>query len=244
MKCGGKSCYNKGYPINLGGVTIKEILMVEDDRALSNGVGLAFQNENITMLPAYDIASAKLILEEKTVDLIILDVNLPDGSGLDFLKEIRTKYEIPIIFLTANDLETDIVMGLELGADDYITKPFSLAILRARVRTQLRKQESENSFVQNNFLFNFGKLEFYKNEQAIELSKTEQKLLKILVDNKGTTIERNRLLERIWSNGADYVDENALSVAMKRLRDKLEDSPSKPQFIKTVYGVGYTWVVK
>ena len=108
----------------------------------------------------------------------------------------------------------------------------------------MRKQESHDKFIQNEFVFDFSKLEFFKSGASIELSKTEQKLLKLLVDHKGITVERNTLLDRIWSDGAEYVDENALSVTIKRLRDKLEHTPSKPQFIKTVYGIGYTWVVK
>ena len=211
---------------------------------MSNGIRLALQNEDISLIQCFDIASATDDMKKHAVDLLILDINLPDGNGFDFLKIIKQQYKVAVIILTANDLETDIVAGLELGADDYITKPFSLAVLRARVNTQLRKQESHDQFIQNEFVFDFSKLEFFKSGASIELSKTEQKLLKLLVDHKGITVERNTLLDRIWSDGAEYVDENALSVTIKRLRDKLEHTPSKPQFIKTVYGIGYTWVVK
>ena len=211
---------------------------------MSNGIRLALQNEDISLIQCFDIASATDDMKKHAVDLLILDINLPDGNGFDFLKIIKQQYKVAVIILTANDLETDIVAGLELGADDYITKPFSLAVLRARVNTQLRKQESHDKFIQNEFVFDFSKLEFFKSGASIELSKTEQKLLKLLVDHKGITVERNTLLDRIWSDGAEYVDENALSVTIKRLRDKLEHTPSKPQFIKTVYGIGYTWVVK
>jgi DNA-binding response OmpR family regulator len=178
--------------------------------------------------------------------LIILDINLPDGNGMDFLIEFRKKNRIPVIILTANDLETDIVTGLELGADDYITKPFSLMVLRARVKLQLRKLEAATSNViqMDNYVFNFNSMEFSKDGNVIELSKTEQKLLKMLIDNSGRILTRSTLVDRVWTDGSDYVDENALSVTIKRLRDKLEDNPSSPQHIKTVYGVGYTWVVK
>ena len=230
--------------IKLGGAHIKNILIIEDDKALSNGICLALKNQDTSLTQCFEIASAKNSLQNHTFDLIILDINLPDGSGLDLLKVIKEKSQIPVIILTANDLETDIVAGLELGADDYITKPFSLAVLRARVNTQLRKRESHHKFIQNGFIFDFNQMEFKKSGISIVLSKTEQKLLKILVDNKGITLERNKLLDRIWSDGADFVDENALSVTIKRLRDKLENTPSKPQFIKTVYGIGYTWVSK
>lgn len=223
---------------------MKRILIVEDDRALSNGIVIAIQNEDIELVQAHSMTSAEMAFRDSLIDLVILDINLPDGNGLDFLRKIKNSFQTPVIVLTANDLETDIVTGLEMGADDYITKPFSLAVFRARVNAQLRKQIPQHKFMQNEFVFDFGKLEFYKNDVLIELSKTEQKLLKILVDNKGITLERSKLLDRVWSDGADYVDENALSVVIKRLRDKLEDIPSKPQYIKTIYGIGYTWVGK
>lgn len=210
---------------------------------MSKGIVLTLQNENTLLEQSFDIASARNKVATKTFDLIILDINLPDGNGLDFLCEIKQKQDIPIILLTANDMETDIVTGLEMGADDYITKPFSLAILRARVNIQLRKPIPQNRFNQYDFMFDFDKMEFYKNSVRIDLSKTEQRLLKILLDNKGRTIERSILIDRIWTDGAEYVDENALSVTIKRLRDKLEDKPSAPKYIKTVYGLGYTWVV-
>lgn len=225
---------------------MKKIMLVEDDKSLSNGITIALQSQYIDIVQCYNIMSAKNRLEKDIFDLLILDINLPDGNGLDLLSEIKKIYNIPIILLTANDMETDIVIGLEMGADDYVTKPFSLAVLRARVNTQLRKKVEDkiNYFEQDNFIFDFDKMEFFKNNQSIVLSKTEQKLLKILVKNKGITMERSILVDRIWTDGADYVDENALSVTIKRLRDKLEDNPTKPKYIKTIYGVGYTWVVK
>lgn len=227
-------------------VIMKNILIIEDDKALSRGVALALENEQICISQCFDIASARRMLLEKDFDLLILDSNLPDGSGLDLLRGVKKDHSMPVIMLTANDLETDIVTGLEMGADDYITKPFSLAVLRARVNTQLRKQASggKNRFEVEDFVFDFERMEFYRNASPVELSKTEQKLLRILVENKGITLERGTLVDRIWTEGAEYVDENALSVTIKRLRDKLEEIPAKPRFIKTVYGIGYTWAVK
>ena len=221
-------------------------MIVEDDKALSNGIALALQTAETKITQCQDIKSAKSKLSSEHFDLFIFDVNLPDGSGLDLLSDVKDKYNLPVILLTANDMETDVVTGLEMGANDYITKPFSLAILRARVNTQLRKQNipNRNLFEQDGFMFDFDKMEFLKNHSSIELSKTEQKLLRILIDSKGSTLERGTLVDRIWANGSEYVDENALSVTIKRLRDKLEEIPAKPQYIKTVYGIGYTWVVK
>jgi len=224
---------------------MKKILLVEDDKSLSNGICLALSTSDIEIDKSYDLNSANLMFNSCEYDLIILDINLPDGNGLDFLKPLRNKSSCPIIILTANDMETDIVAGLEMGADDYITKPFSLAVLRARVNTQLRRNKNQIDAVYiDNFIFDFGKMEFTKSGNNVELSKTEQKLLKILVSNKGQTLQRGELIDRIWTDGAEYVDENALSVTVKRLRDKLEDYPAKPEYIKTVYGIGYTWAVK
>lgn len=222
---------------------MKHIFIIEDDRALAQGIALALKNNDIDVTVSSSLKGAREKLSSHTYDLILLDINLPDGNGLEFLTQIRENVSAKIIMLTANDMETDVVAGLEMGADDYITKPFSLAILRARVNTQLRKTVSGIIQV-DPFLFDFDRMTFYKKDVPIELSKTEQKLLRLLVDSKGITLSRDKLLESIWIDGADFVDENALSVTIKRLRDKLEDTPAKPQYIKTVYGLGYTWVVK
>lgn len=225
---------------------MQKILVVEDDVVLSNGIAMALRSEQIHVAQSHSLLVAKSYLAAHSVDLVILDINLPDGSGLALLKELRNRQATSAILLTANDTETDIVTGLEAGADDYITKPFSLAVLRARVKTQLRKLESGNAtlFQQDCYRFDFDKMQFFKNAVEIELSKTEQKLLRLLVENKGLTLERSKLVDRIWTDGAEYVEENALSVTIKRLRNKLEDHPSRPEYIKTVYGIGYTWVVK
>ena len=189
-----------------------------------------------------DLRQAQQALEQ-AADLLLLDVNLPDGNGLEFLQELRQSSAIPVILLTANDTEMDVVMGLEHGADDYITKPFSLAILRARVHAQLRRAgvesaERESPAVQlGPFRFDFERMLFSRNDVLVELSKTEQKLLWLLVENRGVTLSRAQLVDRIWIDGAAYVDENALSVTVKRLRDKLKAG----DYIKTVYGVGYVW---
>lgn len=222
---------------------MESILIVEDDIALSNGIMLALRSDNYTFTQAYTIIDAKSKIKEQNFDLVILDINLPDANGLGFLSDIRRSSAMPVILLTANDLETDIVTGLEMGADDYITKPFSLMVLRARVNAQLRKARNNylDTIYIDDFSFNFDKMEFSKKGRPIELSKTEQKLLRILLENKGITLARADLLDKVWSGSSEYVDENALSVSIKRLRDKLEDSPSSPQYIKTVYGIGYTW---
>ena len=202
---------------------MKDLLIVEDDPTLGEGIRLALQAPELRPQLCRSLADAGELLSRRSFDLLILDINLPDGNGL----------------------ETDIVAGLELGADDYITKPFSLAVLRARVNTQLRRTAAPQAErVQlDGFTFDFGRMEFSRNGVPVELSKTEQKLLRLLVEHRGQTLTRAALVDRIWTDGAEYVDENALSVTVKRLRDKLEDMPSKPRYIKTVYGLGYTWAV-
>ncbi|WP_167954894.1 response regulator transcription factor [Anaerosporobacter faecicola] len=225
---------------------MNRILIVEDDKALSMGIALALKSEEMTIVQVYSIKEAWKAYSEETFALIILDINLPDGNGFDLLHKIREHSFVPIILLTANDLETDIVTGLEMGADDYITKPFSLMILRARVNTQLRKKQvSQGEVVKiDDFTFDFMNMKFEKRGQEISLSKTEQKLLKILVENRGNTISRAVLVDRIWTDGAEYVDENALSVTIKRLRSKIEDERDPIPYIRTVYGIGYMWAVE
>lgn len=222
------------------------ILLVEDDAALSRGIVLALQSAEQHIMPCSNLLEGRNTLRENIPDLFILDINLPDGSGLDFCSEIRRQCDIPILLLTANDTEMDIVTGLELGADDYITKPFSLAVLRARVNALLRRSGGNGSGGETQlgpFSFDFAGMSFKKNNHTIELSKTEQKLLQLLVNNRGITLSRESLLGHIWPDGSDYVEENALSVAVRRLRAKLEDDPGNPQYIKTVHGLGYSWVV-
>ena len=225
---------------------MRELLLLEDDGALGRGICLALESGELHVTLCGTAAQARSALEQGDFDLLILDVNLPDGSGLDLLREVRESRAVPVILLTANDLETDIVAGLELGADDYITKPFSLAVLRARVNAQLRRGTPVPAarYEAEGLSLDFDRMEFRKNGQLVELSKTEQRLLRVLVENRGRTVPRETLLDRVWPDGAEFVEENALSVTVKRLRDKLEETPSKPRFLKTVYGVGYTWVVK
>ena len=225
---------------------MQKILLTEDDITLANGIRLALQNASLQITLCHTLAEARNVFEGNSFDLLILDINLPDGSGLDLLNDVRKISAVPIILLTANDMEMDIVTGLESGADDYITKPFSLAVLRARVNAQLRRSISAKSTCTeiDSFQFDFDRMEFRKDGQLVELSKTEQKLLRILVENRGQTLPRAVLVDRIWTDGAEYVDENALSVTVKRLRNKLEDIPTSPKYLKTVYGIGYTWAVK
>lgn len=221
---------------------MEQILIVEDDRYLSDGLSLALKDKTNNVLQSNTLANARQLLKHEPVSLVLLDINLPDGSGLDLLQEIKKTSDTAVILLTANDTEMDVVLGLENGADDYITKPFSLAILRARVQAQLRQMQKKSPliFTIDAYNFDFDHMEFSYKGQPVELSKTEQKLLRVLVENRGVTLTRETLMEYIWSEGYEYVDENTLSVCIKRLRDKLDAA----NYIQTVYGLGYVWKVK
>ena len=216
------------------------ILLLEDDEALGRGICMALETPSCTVTHCSTCLQAINILQGMVFDLLILDINLPDGSGLELLRTLRQNgTSTPAILLTANDLELDEVTGLEAGADDYITKPFSLAVLRARVNAQLRRSVpvKQERIELNGFILDFTRMEFSKEGTIIDLSKTEQRLLRLLVENRGRTLPRELLLEKVW-DGGEFVDENALSVAVRRLRGKLGNAP-----IRTVYGVGYTWEV-
>ena len=223
---------------------MKALLIVEDDAALGEGLRIALQAPETELCLCRSLSAARDALKSREFDLMLLDVNLPDGSGLDFVRKLRQegKTGLPVILLTANDTELDIVAGLESGADDYVTKPFSLAILRARINTQLRRGTSAEGRVEmDGFSFDFDRMEFRRDGQPVDLSKTEQRLLRLLVENRGQTLSRGQLLDRVWPDGAEFVDENALSVTIRRLRATLEPDPSRPRYLKTVYGIGYSW---
>ena len=224
---------------------MKQLLIVEDDQTLNEGLCMALQQDDRKIISCDCLKTAWAQLALGIVDFVLLDINLPDGSGLELLKEIKKqKASLPVVLLTANDTDRDIVQGLETGADDYITKPFSLSVLRARVNNQLRKigegagGGSDKIFTDGSWSFNFDKMIFIHDGKQAELSKTEQKLLYYLTQNAPNTTTRDFLIDRLWSDGEEYVDENALSVTVKRLRDKLELGGK----IKTVYGIGYAWV--
>lgn len=223
--------------------TRQSILILEDDEDLSDGIRMSLESPEFCFTCCHTISEAKKALDFNKFDLLILDISLPDGSGLDFCKEIRKTSHVPVVLLTAKDMELDIVIGLECGADDYITKPFSLMVLRARIRALLRRNLTANKREYRNsvFLFIFETMEFYKNGVQIELSRTEQRILYLLVSNPNRILTRERLLEWVWPEGTEYVEDNALSVGIRRLRDKLEDDSSNPTYIKTVYGKGYVW---
>lgn len=219
-----------------------KILIVEDDRGLNRGIALALKEEAVEFLSALTLAQAQEIWKNNAVDMVLLDVNLPDGSGYELLKEIRRASQIPVLMLTANDLEIDEVTGFRLGADDYITKPFSLMVLRARVeRMRFRIRQTESyGYEDERFHFFYDEMRYLADGQEIVLSKTEQKLLKLFTEHIGQTLTREQLIDTLWTGDRKYVDENALSVTVNRLRRKLEGKGRECP-IQTVYGLGYVW---
>lgn len=221
------------------------ILIVEDDVGLNRGIALALQNPDYEFWQAATLAEARQAWREQKFSLILLDINLPDGNGLKFLQEVRRESAVPVIMLTAKDMEIDEVTGFSLGADDYITKPFSLMVLRARVERMLRRAggRSDRKYEKGRYRFDFDALEFWADGRELTLSRTEQKLLRLFVEHPGQVLTREVLVDRIWTDGAQFVDENALSVTVGRLRKKLSGR-SMENPIQTVYGLGYVWEKK
>lgn len=218
------------------------IQIVEDDRALREGIALALGEPGAVFVQSGSVEKARKDFETELPELIILDVNLPDGSGYDYLKWVKGRSRVPVLVLTANDMEMDEVTGLTLGADDYMTKPFSLAVLRARIQVLLRRGgQNADRYEEDGFCFDFEKLVFTKNGRELALSVNEQRLLRLLAENRGRVMARSVLMDRLWSDGGEYVDENALSVTVNRLRSKLEDKKGGVSYIQTVYGQGYLW---
>jgi DNA-binding response OmpR family regulator len=226
------------------------ILVIEDDEGLNRGICFLLNKEGYRILTAKDLAEGDRQFQSNQVELILLDLNLPDGDGLEFCKKIRETSSLPILMLTARDLESDEVIGLEAGADDYITKPFSLSVLKARVAAVLRRsliQKEEASGVKFQWLtsgnIRLGKdnRKVFKDTEEIDLSTTEYKLLKLFLEHKNQMLLKEQILEAIWDTEANFVEENTLPVNIRRLRKKLEDNPSQPNRIRTVHGMGYLW---
>lgn len=227
------------------------ILLLEDDDAIAMGLKYSLEKEGYEVIHhtrTKDIVSG---WESHTVDLCILDINLPDGNGYDVCKFIKSKEDIPVIFLTASDAEVNVVMGLELGADDYICKPFRVNELMARIKTVLRRNGRNNGATKEDSYIEINNIRIYVNEakvtsldakgveEAIELTALEYRLLLVFGNNRGTVLSRKQLLENMWDVDGDFVNDNTLTVYIKRLRDKIEGDPANPKIIKTVRGLGY-----
>lgn len=219
-----------------------KLFVLEDDAAIGMGLSYSLKNEGYDVTVAKNVKSAYEILNKETFSLYILDLTLPDGSGYDVCREIKKSGDFPVIFLTAYDDEVNVVMGLELGADDYISKPFRVKELLARIKSVLRRysKDSPDGIVSvGSIKVNTNEAKIYKNGTEVILTAMEYRLLLIFINNRGMVLSRQSLLEDIWDVGGDFVNDNTLTVYIKRLRDKIEEDPAKPQIIKTVRGLGY-----
>lgn len=226
---------------------MKRIFFVEDDLSLIKGLSFAIKKQG------YEIDIARTSLEANKLwingkyDLVILDISLPDGSGYDLCKKIRQTSKVPIIFLTAADEETDIIMGLDIGGDDYITKPFKLAIFLSRVNALLRRSDNFNQtdteLNSNGITIQLLKHEVYKNSVLIDLTASEYKLLCLFMKNPNIVLSSEQILSKLWDCEENYIDSSTLTVYIRRLRIKIEDNPSNPQKIVNVRRMGYKWNV-
>lgn len=219
-----------------------DIFLLEDDEAIGIGLTYSLENKGYNVTLAKSVKEAEKIIDEKEFSLYILDLTLPDGSGYDVCKRIKAKGDLPVIFLTAYDDEVNVIMGFELGADDYISKPFRVKELMLRIKSVMRRYSNETSdgiIKINNLKINTNEAKVYKNNEEIILTAMEYRLLLILLSNRGKVLSRTALLENIWDVAGDFVEDNTLTVYIKRLRDKIEEDPAKPEFIKTVRGLGY-----
>lgn len=217
-----------------------EILIVEDDREIVENLRILLTEEGFSVCAAANRKAALEILEEKSADLILLDLMLPDGSGYSLCSAIKKERDIPVIMLTAMDDEASVVTGFDLGADDYVTKPFRPMELVSRIRNVLRRSEKRQMrYMAGNLSLDVQRAYVEKGGKELYLSALEYRLLLIFFQHQGEVLKRNRLLEEIWDIAGDYVSDNTLTVYIKRLREKVEDDPARPAVIKTVRGLGY-----
>ncbi len=227
---------------------MKRLLLLEDDLSLINGLSFAVKKQGYEIDVARTIVEADTLWRNGKYDLVILDVSLPDGSGFDFCRKIRSNSKVPVMFLTAADEETDIIMGLDIGGDDYITKPFKLAVFLSRINALLRRSENFNAAVTElnagSISVNLLKGQVYKQGKLLDLTASEYKLLCLFLENPDQILSPEQILGKLWDCNENYIDNNSLTVYIRRLRTKIEDNPGKPKRIVTVRGMGYKWNMK
>ncbi len=224
---------------------MNKILLLEDDLSLINGLSFALKKQGFVIEIARTIKEAEECWRKGRYDLLILDVSLPDGCGFEFCRMVRKESEVPIIFLTAFDEEMNIIMGLDIGGDDYITKPFKLGVLISRVNALLRRtkriEKNDTELVSNGIKVNLLQTQVYKNGEQIELTAGEYKLLCLFIQNPNIVLTKDQILQRLWDCDENYIDSSTLTVYIRRLRMKVENNPSEPEMILTVRGMGYKW---
>lgn len=219
----------------------EKILIIEDDTDLQEGLSFALLGDGYDVLLAGTRKQGMEIIRKNQCDFVLLDCNLPDGSGFDLCREARTFSDIPILMLTARDTEMDEVKALELGVDDFMSKPFSLAVLKVRIRKILQKGKTGVPLVSSGIRVDKDTCRVYKEEKEIICSKVEYQLLVYFMENKNRVLSKEQILEHVWDRQGKYVDDNTVSVNIRRLRGKIEEDPGHPVRIKTVHGMGYMW---
>ncbi len=226
---------------------MSRILLLEDDLSLVNGLSFAFKKWGFSLDVARTLLEAERLWEDGTYNLLVLDVALPDGSGFAFCKKVRQISKVPIIFLTASDEEMNIIMGLDIGGDDYITKPFKLGVLESRINALLRRANdfgaADTELVSNNIRICLLKGQAFKNGELLDLTAAEYRLLCLFMQNPNVVLPRERILEKLWDCEGSFIDSGSLTVYMRRLRMKVEDDPGEPRMLLTVRGMGYKWNV-
>ncbi|MBN1056923.1 MULTISPECIES: response regulator transcription factor [unclassified Clostridium] len=224
---------------------MKHIFFVEDNLSLINGLSFAIKKQGYEIDVARTILEADALWADNKYDLVILDVSLPDGCGYDLCRKIRKTSKVPIMFLTAADEEMDIIMGLDIGGDDYITKPFKLAVFMSRINALLRRSDNfvqaDTELNSNGINVQLLKGEVYKNGEQLDLTASEYKLLILFMENPDIILSPDQILSKLWDCDKNYIDNNSLTVYIRRLRTKIEDNPSEPEKIVTVRRMGYKW---
>lgn len=220
---------------------MKKLLIIEDDTDLREGLHFSFESDGYAVTDAGTKREGLRKIKESSFDLVLLDCNLPDGTGFELCRDVRQFSPIPIIMLTARDTEMDEIKALELGVNDYLSKPFSLGVLKARMKRFLNEQPPSAVIRSGAVSIDKNTCKVYKNETEIPLSRQEYRLLLYLIENKNHVLSKEQILNRLWDSGGRYVDNNTVSVNISRLRTKLEDGASDPVSIKTIHGIGYIW---
>lgn len=229
--------------LDMGGRLMADILLVEDEASVNRGIEITLTKEGYKVAAAGTIREAKALLEQQNPPMLICDVNLPDGSGLDFIRDVRKNSSAHIICLTALDTEMDQVLGYEAGADDYITKPFSLSVLVLKVNAYFkRRQTKEEAWVESDGIrFNLSNMTANRGGEDISFTKSEWKLLKMFLQNPRQILSKHQILEQLFDAESNFVDENTVAVHIRRLREKIETDSSDPRYIRNVRGLGYLW---
>lgn len=226
---------------------MNKILLLEDDLSLVNGLSFAFKKQGFGLDVARTLKEADAVWADGKYDLLVLDVSLPDGSGFEFCKKVRQVSKVPIIFLTASDEEMSIIMGLDMGGDDYITKPFKLGVLISRINALLRRAKdfgsADTELLSNGIKVLLLQGQAFKNGELLDLTAAEYKLLCLFMKNPNVVLSKEQILDKLWDCKGNYIDISTLTVYMRRLRMKVEDNPSEPQMLLTIRRMGYKWNV-